>query len=456
MKNATLLGFLILTGALPAIASSEEEELVTQVEALFSTSEAPQAPGSEGTKHRCATMVLHEARTRLSQLSDSSRARIEPLIGPPVNPANPPNRPQMVQTWSLETAHFVIQYTTAGFDKVPGEDLDRNQTPDYVEKISSALETSWAKEFEEMGFEPPSTDKILVSLRRITALGFAVPSSSYPVVLELDVALDATEDYRNTQVLEATCAHELFHLSQFKYSTSEPSWLMESTAMWIEKHVFPESLSYLDHAPTRMMYPQRALLAEGSDSIQYALVLFMNFMEQTRGGVTFMRNLWEDVRTLSAEEALVKNVGDLPEAALEWSCDAYQANAPDYAKIAPMARFVVETLPAVQSLPEGTQVEYLGCSVIEIRAPTEPSAASLALTFQADGMAAMRVVLFDREGGSSVLKVTGSPGPSLSISIPGFQSKYEKVGVVVMGMEKAKAVGYHLSASLTADPLHVP
>ena len=53
-------------------------------------------------------------------------------------------------------------------------------------------------------------------------------------------------------LLKVTAAHEFFHAVQFAYDIGEDGWFMESTATWMEEHVYDainDNLQYLATSP---------------------------------------------------------------------------------------------------------------------------------------------------------------------------------------------------------------
>lgn len=173
----------------------------------------------------------------------------------------------------LMGAEAVIHYVTSGPDAPPLNDDDRDGLPDYVEKISAAADKSLAV-YAQQGFLRPRdygwpTDLPDIYLQQLDAgvFGLALPptlsdSGSFTLISNrLDPALKAFGS------LNATVAHELFHLVQFAYVPNGelPHWVGEGQASAMEFIVYPEyqdvvSDQYLDgwlDEPWRPLYDEQ-------------------------------------------------------------------------------------------------------------------------------------------------------------------------------------------------------
>jgi hypothetical protein len=169
-----------------------------------------------------------------------------------------PNGFQLYNDYSsperIDASHrAVVHYVTQGIDAPPLNDDDADGVPDYVKHVGEAADHALAY-FERRGFRAPLPDHagpdarpdIYVSRFAPGTFGVAFPAGraeggAFAVVSN---NLDPSAE-RSFASLDATVAHELFHLVQFSYFGPEadpaiPSWILEGTAAAIETRVYPE------------------------------------------------------------------------------------------------------------------------------------------------------------------------------------------------------------------------
>ena len=97
---------------------------------------------------------------------------------------------------------------------------------------------------------------------------------------------------RQRDLMRVTMAHELFHLVQFGYDTTEDAWLMEGTATWIENEVFPhvnDNLGFLWARPSKMQTPAWPL--DHPDTNWYGNWIFFRYLSE-RFGRVIIRQIW--------------------------------------------------------------------------------------------------------------------------------------------------------------------
>jgi hypothetical protein len=80
--------------------------------------------------------------------------------------------------------------------------------------------------------------------------------------------------------LKDVAAHELFHLVQYAYDRFEATWLLESTAVWAERHVRP-SLALGGDVRCWFTTPYATLWSRNPSCRMYGSVHFWLFQEQT-------------------------------------------------------------------------------------------------------------------------------------------------------------------------------
>ena len=120
-----------------------------------------------------------------------------------------------------------------------------------------------------------------------------------------------------------TLAHELFHAIQMAYDFSEPAWLTEGTATWIEDEVYDglnDNLRYLWHSPlVEPAQPLDAAPTVEDDRTPYGRWIFWRFLSETYGR-TVVRRTWN--HAADGTGALDATKQALPDA-VEWS-DAFR------------------------------------------------------------------------------------------------------------------------------------
>ena len=201
-------------------------------------------------------------------------------------------RPARSGEQTLTVGGFRLHYTISGTPAAPA---------DYVSDLAAILADIQGTELTGLGYPPPLPDSdglydvYLQNLYNSTSgtgyFGYVQPEgaggnnpatsqtetgamSSF-MVLENDLAeavfKSPTLALRRLN-LQATVAHEFFHAVQFglggfeSFST-EDTWLMESTAVWMEETVYPASnVSYTEYLDNFLLAPD--LLFFSTDSAQ--------------------------------------------------------------------------------------------------------------------------------------------------------------------------------------------
>lgn len=130
-------------------------------------------------------------------------------------------------------------------------------TATVVQQTISTLREVWRTEVGALGYRPPvgdgtdgnpsgesRTNLVDIYLSDLEGyLGYAVCETGGHecpgyLVLENDYAEYASSDAGRLNLRRVTTAHEFFHLVQYAYDAHESSWLMESTANWMEEQVY--------------------------------------------------------------------------------------------------------------------------------------------------------------------------------------------------------------------------
>jgi hypothetical protein len=257
----------------PAVSAPAAEQALEQATALLTGTTDDLGAATSGTTD--ATLALLELREQLPQLSAADRKSARALMARPDGSGNTSNDTATGAMWdragksTCTTSGGVLGL---GGSNVPNTSSDpfcvhwvsdsssRHYATDAaVTETVDILRQVWGTEVGSMGYRAPlsdgargGTDNQLDVYLADTAgdggagyFGYAVPeddpqASAGYLVLENDFAEFANPASTATELRQVTAAHEFFHLVQFAYDSYEGSWLMESTATWMEEQVYPD------------------------------------------------------------------------------------------------------------------------------------------------------------------------------------------------------------------------
>lgn len=265
----------------PAVepTAAQAGEALEHAEAVLAAD--PQAlsapPGVGAPEALDATAALNALAASYGQLQGADRRRARGLLARPTDgqadqygdgyPANAPLA-------SAESPHFCVHWVNDPTKEDAPSLVDANGVadldgiPDYVEAILEIAEYSYSIEVAPgaLGWEPPKPDNAgcgadpgahadvyLKQLGLAGIFGYESPDpgqgsarSQYGyMVIDDDFAL---EEYGYPDPLDpakVTFAHEFNHLLQQNYDSFQDVWMFESTATWVENHVYPTIDDYL-------------------------------------------------------------------------------------------------------------------------------------------------------------------------------------------------------------------
>lgn len=227
---------------------------------------------------RCATPLIIEYYRVRDQLRPETVAAIDAWLAPPGGDK---------LTYLSPSGRFQLTYVTSGGNGVPPADTNpANGVPDFIERIASYLDTSWATEITQWGFTAPLTSPYYnIGFANQSAYGYTtVSGSTTRIVLENDYAGFPPNDDPDGNALGAakvTCAHEFKHASQFRTSSwSEGGWL-EVDATWTEDLVFDATNDYYNYlgSGSGITSPGSSLDAGGTGS--YEDCIWQQWMSET-------------------------------------------------------------------------------------------------------------------------------------------------------------------------------
>jgi len=222
--------------------------------------------------------------------------------------------------------HICVHYATTkallGPDhRPPATDADEDGVPDWVETTSAVMEQVWKREIDQLGYRSPRpdgtrggdarVDVYLANIGQQGIYGYAQPeedgdgvdsTATAHIVLDNDFEEFAADPLVS---LRATAAHEFFHVVQFAYDVNEQSWLLETTATWMEEQVFDganDNRNFLEASSLR--HPEIPL--DGT-SVWYGNWVFFQFVSE-RLGVGIVREIWQRASNagIGARIALVR------------------------------------------------------------------------------------------------------------------------------------------------------
>jgi hypothetical protein len=173
----------------------------------------------------------------------------------------------------------VVHYVTSGPQAPPLTDSNGDGYPDYVEQVGAAADIALLY-YERHGFKQPLPDTggpdtkpdIYIDTLPTGVFGFTLMQAHAEggtfVLVSPKLDVSAAKPYGSVDI---TVAHELFHLIQFSYVTSDnvPLWAFEGSASALSMLVFPQvqdhlMTDYLDawlKTPWLPLYDERASCA---------------------------------------------------------------------------------------------------------------------------------------------------------------------------------------------------
>ena len=280
-----------------------ETALIYQVLSVRAPDQLPAMYRESSGLAVCGTPHLVQAMSAAPDLSADFRARLGKLVK---------DRPDAQHNLLSPSGHFRVHYDTTGVNAVSRKDADANDIPDYIDRTLAILDSTWALEIEQLGYNPPPSDNGLgggdeydvyvveLGVGR-SFYGFAYPGTSGATTYShLEIDNNFTDSgYKQTRGLDAlrvTIAHEFHHAIQFGYYAKfDGSWWQESTSTWMEEVAYPHIDDYLQYLTYFLSEPQRALNSGSYGTLHtYGTAIFSLFLDQ-RYGRELNRLIWEEL-----------------------------------------------------------------------------------------------------------------------------------------------------------------
>jgi hypothetical protein len=310
--TVALSSFLL---AAPAAGAQSTQTLLKRTKQALTPGGRPVEP----------TPLLRELALRLPSLQGSERRQAHALLERPTEGVNDPQQdgysvgeaPQSPYC----TAHFCIHWVASTSDAPDLTDSNGNGVPDYVETAGAGAENSHQVENVQLGWREPKSDgtrggnvdKTDVYIKQLGGsgiYGYSVPDPDQQigddhtafgyVVIDNDFNASEFPGYASPTVpLEVTLAHEYNHILQFNYDVIQDTWMLESTAVWMEGMVYPAAFDYLQYLPGWVQLTQLPLTTFSSDPNDrnnlkvYGSAVWEKFLA-ARYGDEVVRRAWED------------------------------------------------------------------------------------------------------------------------------------------------------------------
>jgi hypothetical protein len=396
---------------------------------------------------------------------------------------------------TVETAHFILHYTTQGDWAVPTRDADRSGTPDFIDEAAKSWEAIYAREVGQLGYVAPKltatpdgavANKFHVYFKDMKYYGYTVPENvayapvnGFPsgtasawIVVENDFAgfppndedVTGLETVR-TGALKVTQAHEFMHALQFNINVYQSGWLMESHATWAEDAVYDSINDWHWYINRFFVSPSLPIF----NRYVYGSAFFQNWVSE-HYGVDAPRRIWDAARSMSAADA-VQSVafGGSWEPMTFFAADQATLGISDFttdraSSIVPNAAYLLRathsSYPVSVTVPEATKQQAngapygLGANYVELTPGS--SSGPLTITFDgADGYAwRVAAIVYGGRGGPVVTPMVLDGGAAGSLVVSGFGKEVTRVVLAATIADRAGAqVPYSYGASVSSATL---
>ena len=265
------------------------------------------------------TSLLKELAVHLPALTGRERTEARRLLARPSTGASDYQTGFSAPDHTHCGLHFCIHWLDAGPNAPPLDDANNDGVPDYVEEMDGVFEHVYQVENVQMGWRAPvgdgwvggggfnKTDVYIADLGGQGIFGYSTPdpgqtTNSQAGYLVMDNDYSPSQ-YRYSDPLppmEVTAAHEYNHVLQFGYDVLEDTWMLESTAVWMEDKVYTDVNDYVSYVwPwTRMTQVPvtRFNSSDPSDDLNikvYGDVVWNKWLD-AHYGQNLIRRAWED------------------------------------------------------------------------------------------------------------------------------------------------------------------
>ena len=201
-------------------------------------------------------------------------------------------------TFGAPQGNILVHYATSGADAVPPADGDGDGSPDFVTEVATTAELA-LDHFLALGFRRPLDDgalggdgRIDIYLRDLNAADGNAGTDS--CTLDRCIGyISAENDYAGysyssiTEAIRSVVPHEIFHLVQNAYASSQPATWSEGTAVWAVENLYGPANSdferFLSAFLMRSYRPFERAVAGFGDAYPYGGALWPYFLEHHFG-----------------------------------------------------------------------------------------------------------------------------------------------------------------------------
>ncbi len=276
-----------------------------------------QTKGDQAVK--CGTPAISDYQNNKSQLSSATIQEVESMMN---------NKSiQASETYTSASGNFSIHYETTGNHAVPNEDANSNGTPDYVEEVAAAADSSYRHEVQTLGYTDPvltgqTYDIYLINTIDVYDAPYYgvtnISSGTTYIEIENDFGenFPPNDDPEGSQIgaVKVTVAHELKHAVQYEANgwNGETGLWLEMDATLMEEVVYDnvnDYHTYLESALSIFSDPTQSFYPSTGDS--YFIVSWALFFEEKYGS-QFWVEVWEIIKdnpNITMVDALTQQLG---------------------------------------------------------------------------------------------------------------------------------------------------
>jgi hypothetical protein len=281
-----------------------------------------QKPAPAGSRPDVSPLMRRLALA-LPQLHGAERRQAASLLARPTQGSSDPDgggwtAPEAGNS-PLCSAHYCVHWVDQGNDAPPLGDSNGNGIPDWVETVSQTAENVYSFENGTLGWRAPKgdgtrgggsnlTDIYLADVGGSGLYGYSAPDPQPDgnrlfayLVLDNDFSPSQFTQYSTpVDPLDVTLAHEYNHVLQFGYDANEDTWMLESTAVWMEGKAYQPVHDYLQYLPGWVELSQQPITSfDGNNPNDrnnvkvYGSAVWNKWLDQ-RYGQDVVRGAWED------------------------------------------------------------------------------------------------------------------------------------------------------------------
>ncbi|WP_193611925.1 MXAN_6640 family putative metalloprotease [Nocardioides lijunqiniae] len=252
-----------------------------------------------------ATLALRDLFGARARLSDDDRLQADRLLARPTDgAADPYQNGYTVPSTRKCSRKVCLHWVNSTADAPPSKA--------WAMTSLRMMDKVWRYEVGRLGYRKPRTDRrhssgpkfdvYLKELGNQFIYGYCAPEYLVPGTRRVASGFCVLDnDFAKAQFgappltsLRVTAAHEFFHAIQFGYDFREDTWLMESTATWMEEQ-FADSANdnrrYLPYG--QVAQPQVPLdLSQPNSSAQYGNWAFWEYLSR-RHGRSIVKKVWQ-------------------------------------------------------------------------------------------------------------------------------------------------------------------